>query len=149
MIIRNATMDDVEVLTHMSRQFHEYAPHAAMINATDDELADAVRALMTHGCVLVADLHGEVVGMLGAIINPIWFAPRVKIACELAWWVNTEYRGGRAGIMLVKAYEAWAAEQNATVATMSSLQIDLNNAVGKLLHKLGYKESEHTYARRL
>ena len=44
--IRRATIDDVEVLTHMSRQFHNFAPHAAMINATDTELEAAIHALM-------------------------------------------------------------------------------------------------------
>ena len=145
--IRRATIDDVEVLTHMSRQFHNFAPHAAMINATDTELEAAIHALMEHGCVFVADLGGVVVAMLGAIINPIWFCPRVKMAHELAWWVNEEARGSRAAILLVKAYEAWAKEQGATVETMSDLMV--NTTVERMLTRMGFQASERTYAKEL
>jgi hypothetical protein len=49
--------------------------------------------------------------------------------------------------LLVKAYEAWAKEQGATMATMSDLII--NTTVERMLTRMGFQASERTYAKEL
>lgn len=51
-------------------------------------------------------------GVVGALLASVMVSPiaPVRIATELAWWVDPEARG-RASLKMLPAYEAWAAEK--------------------------------------
>ena len=147
--IRNATEADVETIVKMARHFIAFAPHAAVAEYDDEDLANAARACMQHGLLIVAEQDGEIIGMLLGIISSLWFARRTLWASELAWWVEPAARGGTAGIRLVTAFQDWAREQGAKVVAMSSLHLDHDTRVGNVLERMGFEQSEHTYIKRI
>jgi GNAT superfamily N-acetyltransferase len=147
--IRNATEADVETIVKMARHFIAFAPHAAVAEYDDEDLANAARACMQHGLLIVAEQDNEIIGMLLGIVSGLWFAPRTLWASELAWWVEPAARGGTAGIRLVTAFQDWAREQGAKVVAMSSLHLDHDTRVGNVLERMGFEQSEHTYIKRI
>jgi GNAT superfamily N-acetyltransferase len=147
--IRNATEADVDTIVKMARHFIAFAPHAAVAEYTDEDLAHAARSCMQHGLLIVAEQDGEIIGMLLGIVSGLWFAPRTLWASELAWWVEPAARGGTAGIRLVTAFQDWAREKGAKVVAMSSLHLDHDSRVGNVLERMGFSPSEHTYIKRI
>jgi GNAT superfamily N-acetyltransferase len=147
--IRNATEADVDTIVKMARHFIAFAPHAAVAEYDDEDLANAARACMQHGLLIVAEQDNEIIGMLLGIVSGLWFAPRTLWASELAWWVEPAARGGTAGIRLVTAFQDWAREQGAKVVAMSSLHLDHDTRVGNVLERMGFEQSEHTYIKRI
>jgi GNAT superfamily N-acetyltransferase len=147
--IRNATEADVDTIVRMARHFIAFAPHATIAEYEDTDLANAIRACMEHGVLLVAEQDDAVVGMLFGIVSGLWFAPRTLWASELAWWVEPAARGGTAGIRLVTAFQDWALKQGAKVVAMSSLHLDHDTRVGNVLERMGFSPSEHTYIKRI
>jgi GNAT superfamily N-acetyltransferase len=147
--IRNATEADVETIVKMARHFIAFAPHAAVAEYDDEDLANAARACMQHGLLIVAEQDNEIIGMLLGIISSLWFARRTLWASELAWWVEPAARGGTAGIRLVTAFQDWARDQGAKVVAMSSLHLDHDGRVGNVLERMGFSPSEHTYIKRI
>lgn len=147
--IRNATEADVDTIVKMARHFIAFAPHAGIAEYSDEDLANAARACMEHGVLLVAEQDDAVVGMLFGVVSGLWFAPRTLWASELAWWVEPAARGGTAGIRLITAFQDWAREQGAKVVAMSSLHLDHDNRVSSVLQRMGFEQSEHTYIKRI
>jgi GNAT superfamily N-acetyltransferase len=147
--IRNATEADVDTIVKMARHFIAFAPHAAVAEYDDEDLANAARACMQHGLLIVAEQDNEIIGMLLGIVSGLWFAPRTLWASELAWWVEPAARGGTAGIRLVTAFQNWALKQGAKVVAMSSLHLDHDTRVGNVLERMGFEQSEHTYIKRI
>ena len=73
--------------------------------------------------MLVAEVDGEVVGLMDMLLRPASGQPRmmrdaVSVALDVA--VLPEHRGHGVGSRLVEAAERWAIEQNAEVMTLST-----------------------------
>lgn len=54
----------------------------------------------------VAEVSGTPIGMItgGVSAHPY---PSVRTLVELFWWVDEEYRGSRAGLLLLDTFLAW------------------------------------------
>lgn len=147
MLIRVATADDLDTILDMGERFIAFGPHGKYVNADRAQLRAGVAAFMQAGVILLAQSDGRTVGMLACAVSPMWFAPHVLVAHELAWWVDEEARGSSAAMRLVMAYQAWAREVGAHVVTMSQLVAVNGEQVGRMLTKLGYEPSEMTYVK--
>lgn len=149
-MIRQATRDDMQALHRMARHFIEYGKHATFMSITDADLEASIGRLLDAGlCVFVAELNGDVVGMLVAAITSPWFAPHIRMASELAWWMEPEARGTTIAIRLVKEYESWAVKHGAQIITMSSLSNESADRVGNMLRRLGYAQGESTHLKEI
>jgi GNAT superfamily N-acetyltransferase len=148
-MIRMATASDEEAILTMAREFAAFAPYHSFITPTDDELRATIRYFIEHATVFVADSDGKVIGMLWAILSPMWYAPRSSIATELAWWVAPSHRRGTAAIRLVQAFERWAKDQGAVLISMSNLQVGNAYEVSAMLTRLGYSLTEQTHTKRI
>ena len=148
-MIRDATQDDDDAIAIMYRQFMAFAPYANVLTATDDEISATIRHFIAHAKVLVAEVDGNVVGMLWAVLAPVWYAPSHKAAVELAWWVDPAHRKGMSGIRLVQAFEKWAEDQGASMVSMSNLEVGDNGLVANMLNRFGYGMSEQTHTKRI
>ena len=148
-MIRHATAADIDALVPMAWRFIQFAPHAPMVGATDDQVRASIAMVIEHGVILVAEQGGALTGMLMGILNPIWFAPATRCAVELAWWIEPEHRGGMAAIRLVNAFEEWAKAQGAAMVTMCDLVVDGQPPVGDIIMRLGYTPSERTFVKGL
>lgn len=74
---------------------------------------------MTSGTCLVAKIDNTPIGAIGAILAPNMFNPDIKTLVEIFWYVLPEYRKGRAGAMLLMAFEDLGGE----VADESTLSL--------------------------
>lgn len=148
-MIRVATIEDIDELSSMSGRFIAYAPHAKALDVCEADWRAAIAMVIEHGRVFVAQIDGVIVGMLMAVCTPSWFAPKTLVATELAWWMDPEHRGGMSAIRLVKAFEQWAKQSGASVASMCELVIEGQPPVGEMIERMGYAPSERTYMKEI
>lgn len=146
-MIRKATKDDLLAIVQMSDKFYattKYSEHAAFHPPTVWVLAER---LIDHGIMLVAEVDGKVVGMVGLIVTPFMFNIEVNGAYEIVWWVEPEQQGSRVGYELLKAVEPAAKEfENVVLIQMASLATSPPQ-VAKLYEKLGYVQSESLFTK--
>ena len=148
-IIRHATEQDIDALTAMAREFLAYSAYGTMIAPSDDDIRAGLRAVLASGVVFVAEVSERIVGAVVGVVAPMWFAPSVTAAVELAWWVDTEHRMTRIPFKLMHAFEAWAKDRGATLMCMSELVIDGTTPIAKMLGRMGYINSERTHVKEI
>lgn len=81
------------------------------------------------------------VGFLAGCVTPFIFGPHL-LATEIMMWVEPEARGKGAGKEFLSAFEYWAKEKAG--CTMISM-VSLNENIGKMYEKQGYKLYERAY----
>lgn len=91
--------------------------------------------LLENGCVIINE-RGFIAGML----TPLFFAPQVKIATELAWWAPDAD-----GTTLRELFEEWAQQSGASAVQMSALNNDHAARLTGNLSKNGYTPVEVSY----
>lgn len=147
MNIRTATIEDLDAIVDMGQRFLRFAPHGTMIHATREDIRAGVAQFLGVGTIFLAEHDGVPCAMLACALVPVWFAPSVVMAHELAWWVDEDARGSTAAIRLVLAFEDYARRCNAQVVTMSQLHAGNGEQVGRMLRKMGYEASETTFVK--
>jgi GNAT superfamily N-acetyltransferase len=143
--VRRATVLDVDELVELGRSFVAYSAYGNMVSVSDDDIVRGLCNALDNGVVFVAERNNRIVGGIVGLKNSLWFAPHVKVATELAWWVRPEDRNTPAAVRLLRRFERWAAEQGATHVAMSDLVIDGDTPAGKLFEKLGYTLTERSH----
>jgi len=108
MKVRNAQIKDYDDIKRLMIDFANFNPiedlHAPQydfmhVNAVIDHI-------LKTGIALVVEDNGRVVGMLLATIQGDLWLPHVKRMTEVAWWVESQYRGTSAGARLLNRYIA-------------------------------------------
>lgn len=130
MTLRKATHKDVDVVVDMGRDFHAYSPWRA-IEFDRDATSAFVTSLIDNGVVFISDT-----GMIGGLMNPLYFNPSYAVACELFWWAKS---GGRE---LMKAFEDWASGNSASGIQFSSLGDERSDRMAVLFERAGYSKVE-------
>jgi GNAT superfamily N-acetyltransferase len=80
----------------------------------------------------------KIIGSIGGAVFPYFFSTRKK-AGDLGFYVEPEYRGSRAAIKLVKAFEAWAKEmgvEDVYLGQTTGIEVDKTR---DFYERLGYK----------
>lgn len=136
-MIRRATIDDLALCVEHGAKFHAYSiwkdiPYDA--EATGRFIA----GLIEHGAVFLSDD-----GMIGGLLNPLYFNPAYVMGVELFWWAPKE---GRA---LRLAFEQWADEQGAHGHQLGCLADDKAPLVTRLLRRAGYVPVETGFLKRI
>lgn len=76
----------------------------------------------------------------------VWMLdPSIKVACELAWWVNPEARGQGIAKQLVEGYEAWAREIGCKHIEMSALAKTDSDDLSRFYNKIGFNMIQRTF----
>jgi GNAT superfamily N-acetyltransferase len=70
------------------------------------------------GVVYLAEHDNAVVGLLGAVIYPLFFNANFRLAVELGFFVEKAYRACGYGVGLQERFEAWARSRGANAALM-------------------------------
>lgn len=83
-------------------------------------------------------------GMLLGKASPFSFGYH-KIAMEVGWWVDPEYRKSGVGKSLIDAFEYWANKMGCSLVVMGSL----DDSLGSYYEKNGYKSAERLYMKEL
>ena len=148
MNIRIATVEDAALLTAMGRDFLQYSEYRNL-SVTDDEITTSIAGIIGNGMSFVAEQDDQIVGFILGIIGPMWFVPRVRVAVELAWWVDPAYRTTSAGIRLLKAFEDHARNLNVQYIAMSDLVVQGDTPVARLLGRMGYSVTERMHTKEI
>ena len=147
-MIRLATLHDIPVLVKMVDRFiREEMPDPPKPDpeVIEDTLILLIQQQNKHGMAVVAETDGEISGFICGVTTPSPFS-RDLHAVELAYYVFPEYRKSRIWRELIKTYENWAKEiAGANYAAVALL----DQRVGKLYERLGYRLTEVSYKKEL
>lgn len=106
-----------------------------------------------HGTILgLYDEHEKLVGGLGVLLGPDLNDGRL-VATETFWFVDAQYRQGRAPLRLLAAYRQWAQEHGAVewrlVHLLTGPDSTRTEKLGHLYHRLGLRPIETGWAQAL
>lgn len=149
--IRAAVADDIEQLMDMGEDFFEYSPFSDLVGFDADSVREVMRAAIdSDRCVvLVAEVHGIVVGGIIGALSGLWFNQNVTFASGLACWLDPMHRNGSIGVRLLHAFEDWARDKEARLVVMSDFGNDVNPRVARLFEKLGMRQIERSHVKDL
>lgn len=149
-MIRRASADDVEIIANLGREFHEEAGWADIADYRSVDCAETLRRMVDAegALLLVAEDNGEIVGMAGAVLFPLYFNAAHLTAQELFWWIKPGLRNGEGG-RLLDAMENEVRARGCESMIMIALDRVNPDATGRLYRRRGYRASEHSWIRRL
>lgn len=85
-------------------------------------------------------------GFIGGFLTPHIFNPKLRVLCEVFWWVAEEHRGTRAGAMLLGAF----LEYGETHADMITFSLEAKSPVNEnTLLKRGFVFQEKNYIKEI
>jgi GNAT superfamily N-acetyltransferase len=148
-VIRVATTEDFAPLLTMGREFYDASGYSDLVGFDRESLVRTFEQLMQNGGLFVAEVNGEVVGMVGGMVYPFYFDADHLTGQEVFWWVMPEHRKGRIGLELLQALEEWAKARGAKSLSMVSLDRLNPEQVARMYSAAGYRASEHTFIKRL
>lgn len=132
----------------LGAKFVAWSPYGKLLGCRVIDIEAGIRTLMESGgsVCLVAHQGNELVGGLVGIMSSVWFRPGLRVATELAWWVDPEHRGA-VGVRLLRRFEAWAISQDAELIALSDLVVDGIEPADGMFRKLGYTAIERCHVR--
>lgn len=135
--MRKATHDDLDSVVDMGADFHAFSPWREIPFDRDSTKAFCAR-LLDGGAIFINEG-----GMIGGLLNPLYFNPAYVVGAELFWW------GRKHGDDLRIAFEDWSKENNAVGCQFSTLWLGGQDRVGELLEGAGYRKVEAGYYKEL
>lgn len=146
-MIRDAHPDDLPALVEMGAAFHAESPWAKSLAPYDGQsFAGTCRLLGERGGLLVAEEGGEVVGMIGASVVPLYFNAGIPVVQEVFWYALPEHRRGL-GMALLAALENKALAAGARALITAAMQSLRGEAVSAVLGRAGYPLVERMHAK--
>lgn len=148
--LRQGRLDDIPYLIEFGRKIYNGSPMEFM--ALDEKkavakLEEALIASPAQQIVLISHVDDVPVGTLVAYaFEPVFSSE--KIAVEVLWYLDEEYRKGRRGIEMMEAYEYWAKMVGCSVVQYGWLVSSPVN-MPKLYERTGAELSEQVYYKRL
>jgi hypothetical protein len=139
-IVRYATEEDKQWVKAQCKAFLGTLP---MNIPYDDARMDALWAMPGLSCIIVE--KDDVPHGLGVYTEmPHLFNQQIKTFTELVWWVCPEYRGTRAGLILLDAMDKVA--DGSDVAVFST---EANSPItSRALTRRGYVPQEQAFVKR-
>lgn len=123
MLIREATIKDIDQLVPILESFHKNSPYADYPPFCQNSATITFNGLILgeRGQLHVAEKDGIIVGIIAFLIMPCYFNIEHYIADEMFWYVMPEHRS--VGVKLYNAaIEAIKKNPNVTLMTMSAVQ---------------------------
>lgn len=148
MKIRNATHDDVEEMAYLgglmvaeSETYRHLGYNFAKVKATLHIWIDTPECI----CLVVESDEGKVVGGFVAQCYINWFSDSL-IAGDHVWFMHPDYRGARAGALLLKEYRKRAFEMGAKLAVVGNSTGIKKERVGKIVESMGFEMVGYGFA---
>jgi RimJ/RimL family protein N-acetyltransferase len=141
-MIRDAQYADLDRIVEMGRRFRKDTSYDKHLTDNPQKMTELAEKLISNQTLLVSELNGELVGMLGFVVYP-HFISGETMAGEIFWWQEPEHRGE--GIRLLREME-----KRARLAGAKNMQmIAPNQKVAHFYERMGYEFVEQTYQRAL
>ena len=146
-IVRDATPDDMPVYLQLSADFHAASPMQRVCEFEPEGFKEFVLNAIDNPdiCILVAELNGEIVGITGGIIYPLYFSPSHKVSQELWWWLTPAARGSGVGNKMFKHLQLWSKERGAKTIFMIALEDERAEKMEKVYCRAGFEPMERTF----
>jgi hypothetical protein len=145
--IRQAEPNDLNALLDMGREFFEVSGNARFTTFDEPSLTATLIGLMSgvpNGCVLVAELAGEVVGMAGCVVFPFYANISTLIGQEVFFWVSPAHRGA-VGDALLDELEGTAMRKGAKVFINANIAGERDKAFARYYRRRGCVPAEQTH----
>jgi len=138
---------DIEQTLNLSEEFNKlYGVSNKFNRAKLRSILEASFLYQNSYYCLVMKYEAKVVGLLvGVCFEGPYFDDRV--ASELGWYIQEEYRG-RLSITMLRDFESWAKNEAKADYVAMTYTEEMSN-LDKLYLKLGYMPAEHTYKKSL
>lgn len=149
-MIRHATADDCSKISELGESFFTEAGWQDVAEYRQEDCLKSLQFLATGdaGILLVAEEDGEIVGMAGGLVSPLYFNLSHMTGQELFWWVKPGARGS-IGIRLIDALEKAAKDKGCSSWAMIALDKVEPERTANLYARRGYRPSERTFIKRL
>jgi RimJ/RimL family protein N-acetyltransferase len=140
---RAARLEDLDWLIEQLKAFAREFPSKLELFPGDEFARQGMTGYIREHLVLIAEREdGARLGFIAGVLAPHFFNPRLRTLAELFWWVPEEFRGTRAGLLLLNAFDAYG-EKHADWVVMS---LETGSPVrDKSLHRRGYVEHERSF----
>lgn len=143
MIIRKATLEDLDFIVEEGIKFLEYHPMNLQIDLDIDNLYTLGELLIKEHILLIAEEGTTRLGMISGLVTPHIYNPSCLVVQELFWWVLPEHRTTTAALKLLKAFEQEAKKQGADVIAMVSTVY--TPTLDKVYKRYNYRPVESSY----
>lgn len=146
MTLRLAKLEDIPRCVELVRNFHLVSPFNHMVFESEGVRRTLVHFISDPNQFLVLLLlHEDLpVGLLIACLQPLLTGSQ-KVATELCWWVEPEFRSRVQSERLIDAFEYWARKVGAHTTVLSSLHGDLHKPLARYYTRRGYRPVEYTF----
>jgi GNAT superfamily N-acetyltransferase len=132
----------------MSRKFYATTSYATLTPMSDDAVVALARMIVDTGVLLVAEVDGDVVGMVALMVLPFMFNPAIRTAHEVAWWVDPDERASGAGFALMRGLERACRDAGCKSIQMMCLPTSPCSAAA-IYKRLGYAHTESCWTKEL
>ncbi len=145
-MIRRAIRQDIPAIVALGEEFTSTlaSGHGYNREHTAKFIESALKS--DSMVVFVMDHNGEIRGMAGAVIHPVFFNFDAKIATEMFWFVSEPHRKTFDSLRLFAALETWARDNGA--AALHMIALGTNPGVSAIYERRKYTLLESTYAKR-
>lgn len=147
-MIRDATTEDLDALVSLGMQYTTLRKNGGPLIPNEEAIATTVGEMLENSNqkILVLDSPEGILGTLAVSLYRHPFSGEAT-AFEVFWWVNPAAdAAGIRSVRLLKAAEDWATENGCTLFQTGSPK---GSPVGRLYERLGFRETETMYQRRL
>jgi len=147
MIVRQMQDQDLSAYMQLMDQFHKASPMKKVCELDWEGLSQFLLGAKNNPdmSVFLAELNGQIVGVTGGIIYPLYFCSSHKVAQELWWWLTPSARGSGAGNMMFKELQSWAKERGAKTMFMIALEDERAEKMEKVYCRAGFEPMERTF----
>lgn len=111
-MIRQATHADIPRLVELGAMMHAESPAYSRLAFSPEKLATTLGVTVDRGFAQVVETDWRVIGGMFGLVVPHWFSDDLQ-ACDLALFIEPQFRGGMAAVRLLRAYGEWAKESGA------------------------------------
>jgi len=150
--IKIGTFDDYFPICEMAKHFGK-AHYEKWFPIEDYKIADNVTETLSappdKRIILLATNEGNPVGMLVARCDDHPYST-VKVASEVMWWMEPEFRKSRLALQLPSAFEYWAKNiAKADLMMLSTVDRESSEKVEKFYKRKGYSLVENGFIKKV
>lgn len=145
-MIRSAKKEDIPYMVKMAEEFWGHTIYS------DEEFQPEMVEAMLENCMdqelcLVYAIDDIPIGFVCGVKGPLLANSEVITGTELAWWVNSDYRSGGAGLSLLRAIEKQARELGIKYWNMAHMQSSMPDSIVRIYKSMGYQLNESLYTK--
>jgi hypothetical protein len=141
-MIRTATIDDLDRLVQLAEVMHCESPRFAILkfdaNVMRSTLASVIDA--PRGFAQVFEVDGVVQGALLGVLTGN-FGSNDLTACDVAFFIAPEHRGGMAAVRLLMGYSTWATARGGKHVLLGLLTDVQTEKTARLCEVLGWRRA--------